>query len=156
MVLVALIGLSLFLLYQAWQTDYPNKPPQLQASSINTTLDANGVPVSAAAAGATDIAPGSAGPSQQRVQVQTDRMVVDIALAGGEVRRVELSRDAIADKKHPEQKLDLLDDRDGQIFTFQSGLAGTENPLTSGQSSFTSPKAEYKLADGAATLEVPL
>ena len=155
MVLVALIGLSLFLLYQAWQTDYPNKPPQLQTSSSSTTLDANGVPVSAAAAGATDIAPGSAGPTQKQVQVQTDRMVVDIALAGGEVRRVELS-DFIADKKHPEQKLDLLDDRDGQIFTFQSGLAGTEKPLTSGQSSFTSPQAEYKLADGADTLDVPL
>ena len=156
MVLVALIGLSLFLLYQAWQTDYPNRPPQVQASSSGSgALDATGAPLSATAAGATDIAPGAAGPTRQQVQVQTDRMVVDIALAGGEVRRVELS-DFIADKKHPEQKLDLLDDRDGQVFTFQSGLAGTEKPLTSGQSSFTSPQAEYKLADGAATLDVPL
>ena len=155
MVLVAFLGLFLFLLYQAWETDYA-KPAQTQQSSSAGAVAADGKANAAAvAAGALDVAPPVGAPSQQHVQVQTDLLVVDIALAGGEIRRVELS-DFSADKKHPDQKLALLDDRNGQLFTFLSGIAGTEQPLTSSQTSFTSPQAEYKLADGAATLDVPL
>ena len=155
MVLVAFVGLFLFLLYQAWETDYA-KPPQTQAAAGSNAADAGSTAnAAAAAAGATDVAPASSGPTQQHVQVQTDLMVVDIALAGGEIRRVELSNFA-TDKKHPDQKLALLDDRNGQLFTLLSGIAGSEKPLTSSQSSFTSPQAAYKLADGVATLDVPL
>ncbi len=153
MVLVAFVGLFLFLLYQAWETDYA-KPPQTQAAAGNNSAASAGGTVNAAT-GVTDVASGVSGPTQQHVQVQTDLMLVDIALAGGEVRRVELSNFA-TDKKHPDQRLALLDDRNGQLFTLLSGIAGSEKPLTSGQSSFTSPQAEYKLADGAATLDVPL
>ena len=155
MVLVAFVGLFLFLLYQAWQTDYAKPPQTQQATSNGTATDAGTPSAAVTATGATDMAPAASGPSQQHVQVQTDKLVVDIALAGGEVRRVELS-DFIADKKQPERKLDLLDDRNGQLFTLLSGLAGTDKPLTSSQSSFTSPQAGYKLADGADTLDVPL
>ena len=154
MVLVAFVGLFLFLLYQAWQTDYA-KPATATATATQATAaagTATGVP--GAAVGSASAAPGSS-PSTQHVQVQTDKLVVDIALAGGEIRRVELS-DFSADKKHPDQKLALLDDRNGQLFTLVSGIAGSDNPLTSNQTSFTTPQTEYRLADGAATLDVPL
>ncbi|WP_029921043.1 membrane protein insertase YidC [Nevskia soli] len=155
MVLVAFLGLFLFLLYQAWETDYA-KPAQTQQSgnASGVAADAAGK-ASTAAAGATDVAPAAGTLTQQHVQVQTDLLMVDIALAGGEIRRVELS-DYSTDKKHPDQKLALLDDRNGELFTLLSGIAGSEQPLSSNQSSFTSPQAAYKLADGAATLDVPL
>ncbi|MFI4979847.1 MAG: membrane protein insertase YidC [Nevskiales bacterium] len=152
MVLVAFLGLFLFLLYQAWETDYA-KPAQTQQSSSagGVAADAGGKAVT----GATDVTAAAGAPTQQHVQVQTDLLVVDIALAGGEIRRVELS-DFSADKKHPDQKLALLDDRNGHLFTLLSGIAGSEQPLTSDQSSFTSPQSAYKLADGAAALDVPM
>lgn len=148
MVLVAFVGLFLFLLYQAWQTDYVKPAPAPQSAA------AAGAAGSAAATGSTDAAPAAAA-TAQRIEVRTDRLLVDIALAGGEIRRVELN-DFSADKKSREQKLDLLDDRDGQLFILQSGIAGSEQALTSSQSVFTTPQASYQLADGADALDVPL
>ncbi len=152
MILVALLGLVLFLLYNAWQSDYA-KPPQPVAAasgaSTGTSPDAK-----AAAGGATDVSSGIA-VTQQHLRVQTDRLVADIALAGGELRRLELSGYAV-DKKHPDQTLALLDDRDGQQFTLISGIAGSEQPLSSTQTNFTSPQSDYKLADGTDSLDVPM
>ncbi|HWY23893.1 MAG TPA: membrane protein insertase YidC, partial [Nevskia sp.] len=152
MILVALLGLVLFLLYNAWQADYA-KPPltatTAAAGSSGTAADAK-----AAAAGATDVSTGVP-VTQQHLRVQTDRLVADIALAGGELRQLELSGYAV-DKKHPDQKLALLDDREGQQFTLLSGIAGSEKQLSSPQTNFTSPQAEYKLADGADSLDVPM
>jgi len=157
MVLVAFIGLFLFLLYQAWQTDYVKPAAAVAAAAAASPgISGNTSPDSGAtAAGAVADAAPAAAITEQHVQVQTDLLAVDIALAGGEVRRVELKNYA-ADKKNPEQKLSLLDDRNDQSFTFQSGIAGSEKPLTGAASSFTSPQATYTLADGAATLDVPL
>jgi len=156
MVLVAFVGLFLFLLYQAWQTDYARPPQQAASGSsavTNPGATANGAPI---VAGAADAATPASGPTQLHLQVQTDKLLVDIALAGGEIRRVELN-DFSVDKKHPEQKLALLNDRDGQLFTFQSGLASTtDKSFSSSLTSFTSAQSDYKLADGANTLDVPL
>jgi YidC/Oxa1 family membrane protein insertase len=153
MVLAAFVGLFLFLLYQAWQTDYAKTAQPQQGSAAAESVAA--AASSAAADGVVvDTAPAAA-TSQQQLQVQTDLLQVDIALAGGELRRVEL-KDYAADKKHPELKLDLLADGDGQLFTLISGIAGTEKALSSNQSAFTSPQPSYALADGAATLDVPL
>ncbi len=130
MVLVAFVGLFLFLLYQAWQTDYAKPPQTQQASSsgaaTNPGATANGAPI---VAGAADAATPATGLTQLHLQVQTDKLLVDIALAGGEIRRVELN-DFSVDKKHPEQKLALLNDRDGQLFTFPAGWpAPPTNPF---------------------------
>lgn len=149
MVLVAFVGLFLFLLYQAWQTDYV-KP--VQAPQPAAAAGAAGSATATAATGSGDAAPAA---TAQRIEVRTDRLLVDIALAGGEIRRVELN-DFSADKKSRQQKLDLLDDRDGQLFILQSGIAGSEQALTSSQSVFTTPQASYQLADGADALDVLL
>jgi YidC/Oxa1 family membrane protein insertase len=159
LVLAAFCGLFLFLIYQAWQADYA-KPPLPTPTAASSTAVADGTAnaaanVAANSSGAIDAATPATPPTQQHLKVQTDKLVVDIALAGGEIRRVELT-DFDADKKFPGQKLALLDDRNGQNFIFQSGLAGSEQPLSSPQTSFTAPQNEYILADGAASLDVPL
>jgi YidC/Oxa1 family membrane protein insertase len=151
MVLVAFLGLVLFLLYNAWQTDYVK--PQAAAAAVQGA-GSQQQDAKAAAAGATDVSPGVV-PSEQHLRVQTDLLLVDIPLAGGGLNRVELSGYAV-DKKHPEQKLALLDDRGDQRFFLISGIAGTDNPLSSAQSNFTSPQTDYKLADGTDSLDVPM
>jgi len=75
MVLVAFVGLFLFLLYQAWETDYA-KPPQTQAAAgSNTAANAGGH--GERCNRCHDVASGVSGPTQQHVQVQTDLMLVD-------------------------------------------------------------------------------
>ncbi|MBV8062700.1 MAG: membrane protein insertase YidC, partial [Nevskia sp.] len=152
MILVALLGLVLFLMYSAWQKDYgrpaASTPPAAASSSSGTNT--------AAAAPGADASPAAA-QSQQSVRVQTDVLVAQIGLAGGELRRLELSNYA-ADKKHPEQKLALLDDQPDEVFVLQSGLASADapKPIAGGRTVFSSPQAGYKLADGADGLDVPL
>jgi YidC/Oxa1 family membrane protein insertase len=157
MVLVALLGVILFLLYQAWQTDYvkPLQQAAAQAPAAASAAAVDGATGGSATAATEGSAGGSAATTQQRIQVQTDRMQVEIALAGGELRQVELSGYA-TDKEHPEQKLALLDDRDGHLYTLQSGVSGSEKPLTTTQTAFTAAQASYKLAHGADSLDVPL
>lgn len=152
MILIALIGVILFTLYQAWQADYA-KPHQAATAAATP---AAGAPATAGTA-ATDVAGGAAAApaTQQFVTVHTDRYTAQIALAGGGLRQVQLN-DYAVDKKHPDEKLALLDDRDGYTFTLLDGLAGADKPLSSSQSVFTSPQADYKLADGSDSLDVPL
>jgi YidC/Oxa1 family membrane protein insertase len=154
MILVAFLGLVLFLIYNAWQADYARSP--LPAPTAQSGTGGSAAPdAKAAAAGAVDVSPGVA-VTQQHLRVQTDLLVADIALAGGELQRLELSGYA-ADKKHPEQKLALLDNQSSTRSTLQSGLASTtDKPFSSSQTSFVSAQAEYKLADGADSLDVPM
>jgi YidC/Oxa1 family membrane protein insertase len=156
MILVALLGLVLFLMYSAWQTDYGKAAATAAPAEAVTGTTAGGASpgTATAAAGAAD-APSGAPVTQQHLRVQTDRVVADIALAGGELRRLELSGYAV-DIKHPEQTLALLDDRNGNRVTLQSGLGSDGAAFSSSQTSFTSPQAEYKLADGADSLDVPM
>ncbi|MDR3416381.1 MAG: membrane protein insertase YidC [Nevskia sp.] len=154
MILVALLGVVLFLLYQGWQNDYV-KPQQVAAATAAAAATAVNGNAAMAATASTDSTPAAGADAQRRVHVQTDRMEVEIGLAGGELRRVELNNYA-ADKQHPEQKLALLDDRGSQLYVLQSGVAGSEKPLTSSQSLFTAPQDQYKLADGADSVDVPL
>ncbi len=154
MVLVAFMGLFLFLIYQAWQTDYAKPAAPAGMAASGTTASANTGGPAAAPAAVADAAP-AASLSTQHVQVQTDLLSVDIALAGGELRRVEL-KNYPADRKDPDRKLALLDDRDGQLFILQSGIAGSEKPLSGSQSSFTAPQAAYSLAEGTDSFDVPL
>lgn len=157
MILVALLGLVLFLIYSAWQKDYGQQPASLAPAA--TTAGGSGAGGSnpntaAAAAGAADVSTG-VGLGQQSVRVQTDVLVAQIGLAGGELRRLELSNYAV-DKKHPDEKLALLDDQPGQLFVLQSGLASAAAPVSDSRTVFSAAQPEYKLAEGAAGIDVPL
>ncbi len=157
MALIALLGVILFLMYQSWQTDYP------KVAAVTTSAAATAAaPAPTSAASATDVvvpavpageAPPTAAPAQ-RIRVQTDLYVAEFATTGAELRRVELSNYP-REKQKPDEKLALLNDRDGHVFTLQSGLAAVEKQLTSNQTAFTTPQTEYRLAEGADTLDVP-
>jgi YidC/Oxa1 family membrane protein insertase len=144
MMLIALAGVIVYLLYQAWQTDYAH--PATPAASAGAAPA-----VSASAAPGTEPADNAS----SRVHVQTDLLQADIALSGGELRRVELSQYPVS-KDRPDEKLELLDDHDGRLFILQSGLAGSDKPLTNNQSAYRAAQNDYRLAEGSDTLEVPL
>lgn len=150
MILLALIGVIVYLLYEAWQTDYA-KPPSPPAQAAAATA----APGGAAGRANTDAAAPAAAGGSTSVHVHTDVVDADIALAGGELRRVELLHYPV-EKKHPEQKLALLDDSDGHRFTLQSGIAGSDAPLSSSQTLFHAAQERFELAEGSDTLEVPL
>ncbi|HKY90616.1 MAG TPA: membrane protein insertase YidC, partial [Nevskiaceae bacterium] len=134
--LIALLGVVLYFLYNAWQTDYAPKPnanapmPTVQTEEAAPTASATDAP---AAPGAlepkaisdtptlapTPSAAPSAGPAGV-VHVVTDLLSVELSLRGGEVRRVELLAYPLS-KKTPDVPLPFLNDRDNQFFVMQSG-----------------------------------
>ncbi|WP_028081145.1 membrane protein insertase YidC [Solimonas soli] len=153
-ILIALLGVVLFFLYQAWQKDYGNRPP---SAPVADEAQAPSAPAAATAATATateatgDALPGA---PAQRIRVETDVYIAEIATLGGELRRLELKQyPAAKDKPEP---MSLLDDRNGRLFVLQSGLAGTEHAYVTDKTPFSAAQSEYKLADGQNTLDVTL
>lgn len=171
--LIALLAVVVFFLYQAWQDDYgARRQAKAQAASVAATAPASTDPVvqipdntsvtatpasgdvpTAVPAAAVETAAGTA--SGQKIKVITDVVVAQISLQGGEIRRLELNHYPIS-KKTPDAPLPFLNDKDGQFFIFQSGLAGTTKPIASSDTTFTSTQSEYRLAEGANQLDVVL
>ena len=162
MALIAVLGVILYLIYTAWITDHPSVPvpTSVSAPAAAVPADPTAPPVpsvaSTDAAGAAPTVAASATPavSSQTIKVKTDLIDAEFATAGAELRRVELKAFAL-DKKNPEVKLPLLNDRDGVMFTLQSGLAAVEKPLASGSTVFTTAQTSYEMAAGVDSLDVP-
>lgn len=161
-ILIALLGVVLFFMYQAWQNDYgtaAQRQAQVPAAPAPSAAMTEDAPV-AKAPEATERAeaPTSTVAAKvntgARVHVRTDVLNVEIALAGGELRRAELI--GYAEFKNKPGDLSLLDDRDPRWFVLQSGLAGTQTPLASTTTLYTAAQNEYVLGDGAETIEVAL
>lgn len=150
--LIAVLGVVLFFLYQAWQKDYGNRPPSPPpAASAQVPSD----DAAAAAAVAEQSAAGDHGAEDaQRIRVETDVYVAEISLLGGELRRLELKRyPAVKGKPEP---MSLLDDRNGRLFILQSGLVDAQAPLLTDKTPFRAAQAEYRLAGDQNDLEVML
>ncbi|HEY1077003.1 MAG TPA: membrane protein insertase YidC [Fontimonas sp.] len=163
-ILIALLGVVLFFMYQAWQKDHapasaPLPTPAANTAALDVPSAANehaDVP-SAATTAATAQTPAEAAPaiSGQRVSVDTDLLRVEIALDGGDLRRVDLKNYAVS-KDQPDVPRALLDDRNGRYFVLQSGLAGAKAPLLTHRTKFSAAQSEYRLADGSDMLDVVL
>lgn len=160
-ILLAVLGVLLFFIYQAWQTEHGPKPlltpPDTEATQATRAEDARadgdvpqiGVPEAAA--------PGApAAPAKNtRIEVRTDLFVGEIATLGGDIRRLELIGYPLS-KKEPDKNVPLFNDRDGHFFVLQSGVAGSDKALGSHLDDFTSAQTEYRMADGVDVLDVPL
>ncbi|MGH8529159.1 MAG: membrane protein insertase YidC [Nevskiales bacterium] len=146
--LIAVVGVILFFMYQAWQKDYAPKP-QSQPTSPTSSSDlphVAGVPVDSVA---------SAPSASQRVIVFTDTMRVEISAEGGDLRRLELVGVPIS-KELGEQNLYLLNDQTPNFFILQSGLIAAEGTAPDHRAVYGAGQAEYRLAEGLDRLEVPL
>ena len=163
-ILIALLGVVLFFIYQAWQTDYPPPatPPQTATTApadldepsataptlAATSSTATNAPSAAATGTATEAVAG------KPVLVHTDLVIAEISMTGGELSRVELL--GYPEFKNQPENLALLDNRNGRWFVLQSGLASSQAALVTPQSVYLAPQGEYSLAPGADTLDVTL
>ena len=174
-ILIALLAVVMFFLYQAWQDDYGSSATQAEIAVDESSSDSVSVPDSAPAvvadnppvaastgdaptavtAAAAPQAPAGVSSPGDVVKVVTDVMSAEINLRGGELRRVELSAYPLS-KQSPDVPLPLLNDREGQFFVFQSGLAGSAQPYASNDTLYTATQNEYRLANGETQLEVAL
>lgn len=171
--LIALVGVVLYFLYHAWETDYGPKPetgpmparvqteePAKQAAATDAATPASGslepkavgeLPVVAPTPGDTTAASGPAGV----VSVRTDLLAVQLSLRGGEMNRVEFLGYPTS-KKTPDVPLPFLNDRDGQYFVMQSGVAGTDRPLASTETLYTTTTPDVKMSGSDEHVDVVL
>ena len=158
-------GIILFLLYQAWQKDFPpatSTPAPAAAAPVPEAATGDDLPPAAAAPSAPASAGDAPAPAvaaapeaARRVHVQTDLFDVQISTQGGDIRRVELLGYAVA-KKQPDQNVALLDDQADRWFVIQSGITAAQGPVVSHRDVYRAANDQYLLADGVDQLEVPL
>lgn len=164
LILLALLGVVLFFLYQAWQAEQaaPVAPaghtlPE-EAIPSGVEMPAGDVPTAlnvASAAGNAE--PGATEPVQNagRVSVETDLYYAQIDLAGARLVQLVL-KDYPVSKQESDRKFALLDDVPGRLFVLQSGLAGSKAPLVTHHDLFTAAQTDYRLADDQKALDVSL
>ncbi len=162
-VLLLVFSFSLFLLHDAWQRQHA-VPQQAPAAGTSTPA---GAPESAGAKPGEVPAPSAtvkpSGPTPaapqaetfaagEAVEVVTDLIRAEISTAGGDLRRLELLKQAdIEDLKKPFQ---LLGQAPGRSYLAQSGLIG--DGLPNHKSVWTPREKSYRLAEGANVVEVKL
>ncbi len=165
--------LLLWLNFNAWMKDYapvpPTTPPTEPAATDAPAAPANGLADELPSVADDAAAPAAAGtPAPEAVQtavagagkvhVVTDVLDIDLSLAGGELVRADLT-EYPRHKDDPATPVRLFntDSKDTQ-FLFQSGLTsgqvGKNEP--NHKAPFTATTAEFRLAPGGETLEIPL
>ncbi len=166
--LFAVFGALLFFTYQTWKKD-----SSALSASTSATIQAAGpaavaampaapgedalpaAPTAVPSAAAPAAGPETAPVSDARISVITDKLRMEISLAGGDLRRAELIGYPVS-KDRPEEDLALLDDRAPHYFILQSGLASADKPLISSGTLFAASAPRFVLAEGSNTLDVPL
>ncbi|AXQ31565.1 membrane protein insertase YidC [Solimonas sp. K1W22B-7] len=162
-ILIALLGVVLFFLYQAWQKDYGMKPPPPNPAAVAAAAIDDDIPTApkpAALAAAPGETPAAAAVTEapavaKRIRVETDLYIAEIATEGGELRRVELKGYAVSKDKQ-DQHLALLDDRNGRYYVLQSGLASSAEPLVTHKTLFHAEQDDYRLVEGSDHVDVVL
>lgn len=159
------VALVWFFLYQAWLVDNTVAPTRPAASQVTqpgpaelpvaASIDSAELPSVAAPSGADPVAPEQVASGDNYVRVVTDVYELMINTRGADIQQLELNRYPVA-KNQPDVHVRLLDTISGHDFVYQTGLripgAGDEPTHLA---TYTSPKSEYRLADGEKTLDVP-
>lgn len=159
------LALVLLLLYQAWLRDYGPAPQEVANGAATGSVTArpdDSIPTTLPAAAPERDLPGSVpgdeqprAPRADTVRVITDSLVVEISTRGGDLRRVDLPTYPVS-VDQPETPFRLLDDGAGLFFVAQSGLLAGSGEAPNHTAEFVAEQTEYRLADGADTLVVPL
>jgi len=157
-ILLAVLGVLIFFIYQSWQTEHGPKPVltpphTVAAEATQARIDAD-VPT---IGGPAEAVPGNTPVMARnaRIAIVTDLFVGEVSTTGGDLRRLELIGYPLS-KDQPDKNVPLLNDRDGHYFVLQSGVAGSDKALGSHLDEFVAAQTEYRMADGADTLDVPL
>lgn len=160
LILFFVFTMSVFLLYEGWQRD--QAAPSVAASPAAGAKPASGpqagntaalpTPGPALAPGPAASAPRPAAGAAKTIKVETDLFFAEISTVGGDLTGLRL-------KKHggtldPKKNFVLFTQGPDHTYIAQSGLLG--QGLPNHQSNYRAEAGEYRLADGAATLDIRL
>ncbi|CAK0761174.1 membrane protein insertase YidC [Gammaproteobacteria bacterium] len=173
LMLYVALSFVLLMLWQAWQEDYGPKsgtpttqvaeplangsgmaPPTTANSSAKADTSAD-IP-KLATPNLPTLPPSPAQPmlkSAERIHVVTDLYNIEIDALGGDLRQIELRAYPVT-AENPDQPFRFLSDNPEQFFIAQGGLLGNAAP--NHYALYQIEQTNYRLADGATELQVPL
>ncbi|HCO44398.1 MAG TPA: membrane protein insertase YidC [Gammaproteobacteria bacterium] len=159
LVLVTLLLVITFFIYQAWQAQRP-QPAPLPVAEQSTVPTPTGEPAATVTAPAAEPAPtmpqAAAVPTGRTIDVRTDVLTVQINTAGGDISRLELA-DYRANARDRSPPYTMLDTASPRLFYPQSGLlSGDGAPAPTHEATFDAAADSYRLDAGQDRLEVPL
>ena len=150
LILFIVFSFSLLLLWEAWQDKHAPAPLAPSAASSPAT---NPAPTPSQALNAPVAAPTQAGFAKgERAIVETDVLHATIDANGGDLRQLQLL--AYRERDDRDQVFTLFKESQTTPYLAQSGLVGKGLPTH--RSVFQLNPGTYRLAGGAAQLEVPL
>ena len=156
------------LMWQQWQADYgPRAVTETTPEQVVTTpgvadsgVDSEDLPVPAETLGGVAAPPaaetdGVTVDQGQLLQVDTDVLRVLIDTRGGVLRSVKLKQYPTS-LEQPDDWLELVHDERDTVYIVQSGLLNKQDLAPTHASLFEAAQSEFRLADGAEELLVPL
>ena len=150
LILFIVFSFSLLLLWESWQAKHepqPTPPAVTQSAPAAGSAPAPSQTLNAAAAPAqAALAKGA------RAVVETDVMRATLDANGGDLRELQLLKYRETDNK--QDIFTLFEDSQARPYTAQSGLVGKDLP--NHRSVYTLTPGVYRLAAGAAQVEVPM
>ncbi len=150
-VLFVMLG---YMLWAAWQQDYGPKPaPRAEAeapAAVPPQAPSGGADAQATVGSAVE----QVVPANERIVVKTDVFRVEIGLAGGDIRLVDLLRYPVS-KDKPDQPVRLLTPEPDRLFVTQTGFLGDERIAPKHTVPWRAEAGEYVMEPGR-PLEVPL
>ena len=150
LILFIVFSFSLLLLWEAWQDKHAPAPAAPTAAS---TPAGSAAPTPSQALNAPAAAPGQGGLAKgARALVETDVLRAVIDANGGDLRQLQLL--AYRESEDKNQTFTLFEDSRTRPYLAQSGLIGKNLPTH--RSVFELNPGTYRLAGGAARLEIPL
>ncbi len=161
LILTLALAYTGFLLWQAWQQDYgANAKATSEQMAVPTTAGEGRQAVPNVPTNTNEKAtPASAKPalqSGQLVEVVTDTLRLKLDTLGGTIVEGYLQKYPVSLDK-PEEKYRLLSTDPSDFFIVQSGLLGAKgSEAPTHQVRFQAAKTQYRMADGANTLQVDL
>ena len=159
------LSLVLMFLWQAWEG---NKAKERAATTVSATTGSVPAPPNSTPS-VTNVAP-SAAPlsmsqpipvpaaalkSAQRIRITSDLFVAEIDTAGGDLRRLDLTKYPVATDK-PNEPFQLFNDTLPNLFIAQTGVVGSNSPAPESDALFTAEKNEFQLADGMDAIDARL
>ena len=160
------LSLVLMFLWQAWEGTKHREIAGVVAPSTATspptpsdsTPSATSVAPSAtsiASSGQPIAPPVVALKSAQRIRITSDLFFAEIDTAGGDLRRLDLTRYPVAADK-PNEPFQLFNDTLPNLFIAQTGVVGSNSPAPESDALFSADKTEYRLADGTDSIDARL
>lgn len=154
--LLSVLFLLGFMLWNAWQNDYPNKPVPVQpkqttvqfqpVSVLKTTTQPTAIPA---------IAAKTLQQGQRLIKVHTDVLDVTIDTLGGNIVQTKLLQ--YPQKLHSTDPYVLLSDDPSKLYVAQSGLVSNEGPdKIQGQAIYSADQTTYNLEDNQSQVAVNL